>query len=258
MAFTVSHMLLAPVIYQISQGKLPLAAAAIGCMTPDLIRLFTQKDLLISHLWQGLIFPDLFLGLIAAGLWYLLYRPVIFTGLGLVAPLALDQWKQRCVFAVATIFAIVLGTISHLLWDSFTHVDARTWLARHFLAQQIDLFGYRIAMHRLLQIGTSILALPWLWLWAMAYIAAHQCQTPTASQRIFLWRLSACAVLCGVVMLGFYLFSHPVASGQLYDLSGRSFKAFMQGWLLCFSVGCALFLWKYPQIQLAKKSLPPH
>lgn len=59
MAFTVSHMLFAPVIYRLSQRQFPLAATGIGCMTPDLFRLFTHENIMISHLWQGLIFPDL-------------------------------------------------------------------------------------------------------------------------------------------------------------------------------------------------------
>lgn len=256
MAFTVSHMLIAPVIYRLSQRKFPLAAAAIGCMTPDLIRLFTQKNVMISHLWQGLIFPDLVIGLLASGLWYLLYRPVIFIGLGINSSLYLKSLKQKSVFCVTTICALLLGTISHFVWDSFTHVDARTWLARDFLEQRIELFEHHFPMHRLLQIGTSVLALPWLWMWAKRYIADHRQATPTTLQRQFLQRLSLSSLLCGMVMLSFYLFNHAELWGNLYELSGRSFKAFVQGWLVCFTAGSGLFLWKYSQIQAAKKSSP--
>lgn len=257
MAFTVSHMLIAPVIYRLSQRKFPLAAAAIGCMTPDLIRLFTQKNVMLSHLWQGLIFPDLLIGLLASGLWYLLYRPVIFIGLGINSSLYLKSLKQKSVFCMTTICALLLGTISHFVWDSFTHVDARTWLARDFLEQRIELFEHHFPMHRLLQIGTSVLALPWLWMWAKRYIADHRQATPTTLQRQFLQRLCISALLCGMVMLSFYLFNHAELGGNLYELSGRGFKAFVQGWLVCFTAGSGLFLWKYSQIQTAKKSLPP-
>ncbi|WP_111895174.1 DUF4184 family protein [Acinetobacter sp. MB5] len=257
MAFTVSHMLIAPVIYRLSQRKFPLAAAAIGCMAPDLIRLFTQKDVMLSHLWQGLIFPDLLIGLIASGLWYLLYRPVIFTGLGLIAPLGLQSFKQYLIFFIASVCALLLGTISHFIWDSFTHVDARTWLACDFLEQSIELFDHHFPMHRLLQIGTSVLALPWLWIWTKHYIAHYRQATPTTLQRQFLQRLSISALLCGMAMLSFYLFNHAELGGNLYELSGRGFKAFVQGWLVCFTAGSGLFLWKYSQIQAAKKSLPP-
>lgn len=257
MAFTVSHMLLAPAIYRLSQRQFPLAATGIGCMTPDLFRLFTQQNIMISHLWQGLIFPDLLIGLLFSGLWYGLYRPVIFTGLGLIAP----HPQYGIKFFISTIFAILLGTISHFFWDSFTHLDVRTWFARDFLQQQVEIFKpHSYPLHYILQISTSLLALPWLWIWSKRYIAKYRqnSQLPPIAQRKFLQRLSACALLCGIGMLSVYL-SHHFEFGQNNDeLIGRSFKAFVQGWLLCFSIGCGLFLWKYSQIQPAKRSLPPH
>lgn len=250
MAFTVSHMLFAPVIYRLSQRQFPLAATGIGCMTPDLFRLFTQQNIMISHLWQGLIFPDLFIGLLFSGLWYGLYRPVIFTGLGLIAP----RPQYGIKFFISTIFAILLGTISHFFWDSFTHLDVRTWFARDFLQQQVEIFKpHSYPLHYILQISTSLLALPWLWMWAKRYIADHQQATPTTLQRQFLQRLCISALLCGMAMLSFYLFNHAELWGNLYELSGRGFKAFVQGWLVCFTAGSGLFLWKYSQIQPAKK-----
>lgn len=259
MAFTVSHMLLAPVIYRLSQRRLPLAAVAIGCMTPDLFRLFTQQNLIISHLWRGLIFPDLWIGLVGSGLWYLLYRPVIFTGLGLIAPLSLHNVKQQSVFCMTTVCAVLLGTISHFLWDSFTHVDTRTWFARDFLQQSISMFGYHMPMHRFLQISTSLFALPWLWIWTKRYIANHHqvSHCLPIPQRQFLQRVYGCSFCCGMGMLSFYLSCHPELWGQGYELSGRAFKAFVQGWLICFSLGCVWFLWKYSQALSIEKSLPP-
>ncbi|WP_416172827.1 DUF4184 family protein, partial [Escherichia coli] len=39
MPFTLSHAILAPPIAKLSDQRLPVAALAIGCMTPDLFRL---------------------------------------------------------------------------------------------------------------------------------------------------------------------------------------------------------------------------
>ena len=77
MPFTLSHAVLAPPIAKITRYKLPIGALAIGCMTPDLVRLFTDENVTISHEWAGLIIPDLLLGLIFCVLWYVLYRPVL-------------------------------------------------------------------------------------------------------------------------------------------------------------------------------------
>jgi hypothetical protein len=40
MPFTLSHAVLAPPLAKLSRHTLPTAALAIGCMVPDLIRLF--------------------------------------------------------------------------------------------------------------------------------------------------------------------------------------------------------------------------
>ncbi|MHA3081031.1 DUF4184 family protein [Acinetobacter sp. ANC 5502] len=177
--------------------------------------------------------------------------------LGLIAPC--PQYSLK--FFITTIFAILLGTISHFFWDSFTHLDVRTWFARDFLQQPVEIFKqHSYPLHYILQISTSLLALPWLWIWSKRYIAKYRqnSRLPSFAQRQFLQRLYACALLCGIVMLSVYL-SHHFEFGENNDeLIGRGFKAFVQGWLLYFSIGCGLFLWKYSQIQPAKRSLPPH
>jgi len=44
MPFTISHAVLAPPLAKLSGDRLPIAAIAIGSMTPDLYRLFTQAN----------------------------------------------------------------------------------------------------------------------------------------------------------------------------------------------------------------------
>ena len=44
MPFTISHAVLAPPISKLTGHALPVAALAIGCMVPDLYRLFTQEN----------------------------------------------------------------------------------------------------------------------------------------------------------------------------------------------------------------------
>ena len=44
MPFTISHAVLAPPLSKLSGGRLPIAALAIGCMVPDLFRLFTNAN----------------------------------------------------------------------------------------------------------------------------------------------------------------------------------------------------------------------
>ena len=62
MPFTISHAVLAPPISKLTGHALPVAALAIGCMVPDLYRLFTQENSNTTHLWTSIIHPDLWIG----------------------------------------------------------------------------------------------------------------------------------------------------------------------------------------------------
>ena len=113
MPFTLSHAVLAPPLSKLTKGHLPIAALAIGCMTPDLYRLFTQANLPIAHQWSGVIFPNLPIGLFFCLLWYLIYRPVMYRVLGIIHPLNIKSFDQIITFVLMTCFAIIIGTATH-------------------------------------------------------------------------------------------------------------------------------------------------
>lgn len=137
MPFTLSHAVLAPPLSKLSKGHLPIAALAIGCMTPDLYRLFTQANIALTHQWSGLLFPNLPIGLFFCLLWYFIYRPVSYRFLGLKDPLQIKSFDDVVAFSLMNCFAIMLGTATHLIWDGLTHLDFRTFAFRDFLAQEI-------------------------------------------------------------------------------------------------------------------------
>ncbi len=62
MPFTISHAVIAPPLAKLSRNTLPIAALAIGSMTPDLYRLFTMQSGMLTHQWKGLFYPNLALG----------------------------------------------------------------------------------------------------------------------------------------------------------------------------------------------------
>ncbi len=61
MPFTLAHTVIASPISKISKNKLPIAALAIGSMTPDLFRLFSNSSGLETHTWTAIFYPNLFL-----------------------------------------------------------------------------------------------------------------------------------------------------------------------------------------------------
>ncbi|MGB8697501.1 DUF4184 family protein, partial [Acinetobacter sp.] len=152
MPFTISHAVLAPPLAKLTGYRLPISALAIGTMTPDLYRLFTSETYDISHQWQGLIVPNLLIGLSFCLLWYGLYRPVIFRWIGLVKPIDYGSFDKMTGFILCVILALLVGISSHLIWDGLTHSDFRTFAFDQFLNRPVSLFDHIYPMHRVLQI----------------------------------------------------------------------------------------------------------
>ncbi len=94
MPFTISHAVIATPLAKLSRNTLPIAALAIGSMTPDLYRLFTMQSGMLTHQWKGLFYPNLALGLLFSAIWYLLYRPVVYRFFGIQHDLKLDSFRH--------------------------------------------------------------------------------------------------------------------------------------------------------------------
>ena len=160
MPFTITHAVLAPPLARLSGYWIPTAALAIGCMLPDLHRLFMSGLFPLAHQWQGIWKFNLWLGLGFCLLWYGLLRPTFYDALGIRHPLGLQSVKTCLSFIVAMVIGLMLGNATHLIWDGLTHVDSRTFAFHDFLSQRLQLGTQSYPVHRLLQVGTSILFLP--------------------------------------------------------------------------------------------------
>ena len=245
MPFTLSHAVLAPPLAKLSGQRLPIAALAIGCMLPDLHRLFTLRQDPTPHLWSALLYPNLFLGLVFCALWYLLYRPALYRFVGIHHPLNLNIIKSVLGFVCGLILALLIGNATHLIWDGLTHHDFRSFAFQDFLAQSVEWGTQTYPMHRILQIGSSILALPFLLWMSLDYYRKHR-QLSSVSTKIRVYAIAL--IILSIVFGGFSLWDYaryvPDATWQaeLYYFMGRAINEFSQGALLMFSLGCLLFL----------------
>lgn len=245
MPFTISHAVLAPPITKLSRNLLPLGAVAIGTMTPDLFRLFSANDYAITHEWRGIIVPDLLLGLFFCLLWYGLFRPVVLRCIGMVKPLNLYHFNQFISFTLRVLIALVIGIVTHLIWDGLTHSDYRTFAFEDFLNQKIIVLDHQYPMHRILQIGTSIISLP-LFIWMILKHVKHYKQADPVSPKIkrFAWWLLTLSMLSGFIT---YLYFNETVGFEiwqtdLYHYIGLSINRFFKAWLITFSLGCLIFL----------------
>ena len=121
MPFTLSHpaavALLGPVA---RRGRLPLAALAIGAMSPDFEFFLHLRPLARwSHSLPGLITFCLPAGLLVLAVWELVARDPVRHLLGFRTDRRRDRqgldWWWRAALGV------VLGAATHLVWDGFTH-----------------------------------------------------------------------------------------------------------------------------------------
>ena len=100
-------------------------------------------------------------------------------------------------------------------------------------------------MHRILQIGSSILALPFLFWMSLHYYRKHrQVSYVSTKIRVYAIALILLSIVCGGGSLWDYARYIPDATWQaeLYYFTGRAINEFSQGALLMLSFGCLLFL----------------
>ena len=245
MPFTFSHAVLAPPLSKLTGNRLPIGALAIGTMTPDFYRILVQKEIHLNHQWQGLVHPDLWVGLLFCFLWYYLYRPMLFKLVGIHAPLNIHSAMTLFKFLCGMILAILLGTATHIIWDGLTHVDFRTFAFKDFLSQNLTLFNHQYPVHRILQIGSSIVVLPILLFMCLQYYRQHQQHQPISPKiKRFAVALLLTSFAVGCFSTWDYAryFSTEIWQADLYFFVGKSINEFTQGALSVFTLGSLLFL----------------
>ena len=123
MPFTVSHAAAVLPLHRFSQHKLPLTALMVGSMAPDFGYIYSyEASRALTHSFTGLFIFALPVGMLVWLFYVAMLEKATITLLS-------DRWHTRfahteaitpSLIARASI-AILLGAVTHLLWDSFTH-----------------------------------------------------------------------------------------------------------------------------------------
>lgn len=120
MPFTLSHPAALAVLPRALRDRLPLAALAIGTMSPDFEYLFRLRPLSVwSHTGPGLVFFCLPAGLLAWIAWERIARGPTREMLALRTDRHPHPFAWKTVLLAA--LGILIGAVTHILWDSFTH-----------------------------------------------------------------------------------------------------------------------------------------
>jgi hypothetical protein len=142
------------------------SAAVIGSMVPDFGLILPRDPARIeTHSLTALFTFCLPVGLVAYWLTQLLIKPAVLEMLPDNAYLRLRASHPAASLArLKTWFtasaALLFGAITHLIWDAFTHEDARGVRALPFLKDYgPELDGHPVHVYRWLQYGSSIFGL---------------------------------------------------------------------------------------------------
>ncbi|WP_329386909.1 DUF4184 family protein [Streptomyces sp. NBC_01351] len=170
MPFTLSHAAaVLPAIRRTGRARGPLVASALvlGSFAPDT---FYFADTIVSgvkpygtftHSLPGILTVDAVLTAVLAGFWLLLREPLIALlprgRRGQVHALVRGEaWRGRRLPSLTLWFYLsaVAGSLTHVLWDSFTHID-------RWGTNSLDLgrpLAFGLPLYSYLQYGSSALA----------------------------------------------------------------------------------------------------
>src|SRR5579872_4328634 len=166
MPFTVSHVAAVVPVYRPLSRVHVFSAAVIGSMVPDFGMLLPGS----LERWQTHSIAALFsfclpVGLITYGVTQRLVKPAVTEVLPDSAYLRLraqhptTDLRRPLTWLYAAI-ALLLGALTHLVWDGFTHENARGVRFFPFLSDYgPEMAGHSLQLYRWLQYGSSVFGL---------------------------------------------------------------------------------------------------
>ncbi|MFC6998560.1 DUF4184 family protein [Rufibacter roseus] len=166
MPFTFSHPAAVLPILALPQRWRSATGLIVGSMTPDFekfIRMSTEDP--YSHTWRSIFYFNLPLGLVLAFLFHLVIRDTlvkhspVFVRQRFIRLLDFNWWKYFRKQYFVVVLSLLAGTISHILWDSFTHKDGRGVQLLPFLEMELSGGEDKLYLFEVLQTVSSVIGL---------------------------------------------------------------------------------------------------
>jgi len=164
MPFTFSHPAIVLPLKLLPKKWFSLTALVIGSLTPDFeyfIRMKVQSN--FSHTILGVFWFDLPLGILLAFLFHNIVRNSLFDNLPLPLKSRLIgfnkfNWNRYFIsnWHIASI-SFLLGAISHIFWDSFTHIHGHFVEVIPELSRTVLFFGRQMPIFKLLQHTSTLI-----------------------------------------------------------------------------------------------------
>ena len=164
MPFTFSHPAIVLPLTFAPRQWFSLTGLMVGSLTPDFeyfLRMRIQSS--YSHTISGLFWFNLPLGLLIAFIFHNLVRNSLFDNLPIILKsrfsiFAAFDWPEylKKNWHIVTI-SLLIGSASHIFWDSFTHEHGYFVEIIPSLRNTLDLFGGQISIFKILQHSSTLL-----------------------------------------------------------------------------------------------------
>ena len=241
MPFTVSHAAAVLPLHSFSKHQLPLTALMIGSMAPDFGYFFSAElSRQLTHSFSGL-----FIFALPAGLAVWLFYVAVLEKATIT--LLSDRWHTRFAHTDAltapligrACIAIVLGAVTHLIWDAFTHRGTFVTNAFPVLTGPTPGFSW-MPIYHLLHGVSSVVGLVILAIWARGLhrLPAKSLIRPyKISERArtgALWFLLVASLLAGLIE--WLPYAHRRYDAQFFFAAVGLMSGFFVAWC-CVAVG---------------------
>lgn len=164
MPFTFSHPAIILPLNYLSKKWFSMTGLVIGSLTPDFeyfIRMKIESN--YSHTFWGIFYFDLPLGILLTFIFHNIVKDKLFENL----PKELNQrfitiekqnWNKYFTENwMIVILSIIIGTISHIFWDSFTHESGFFVKNIAGLSNSFEIFGKQIKYLKILQHSSTLI-----------------------------------------------------------------------------------------------------
>ena len=164
MPFIFAHPAIVLPLAHLSKRWVSITGLVIGSLTPDfeyLTRMKIQSN--FSHTLLGLLWFDIPMGLLLAFIFHDIIRNSLFANLPKFLKsrfliFSKFDWNKHFVKNwPVVLISILLGALSHLLWDAFTHDQGYFVKILPGLNNTVDVYGYQIFIYKILQHSSSLI-----------------------------------------------------------------------------------------------------
>lgn len=164
MPFTFSHPALVLPLTYLPKKWFSLTGLIIGSLTPDFEYFLRMRiKSVYSHTIEGLFWFDLPLGILIAFVFHNSIRNSLFDNLPVFLKSRFSSFKKfdwNKYFKknwLIVIISILIGAISHIFWDSFTHDTGYFVQKIPELTFTIDILGRQIPIFKIVQHSSTLL-----------------------------------------------------------------------------------------------------